>query len=145
MKAVIQRVSQADVKIKDDTAGSIQNGLLVLLAIHKDDTEEKIDKAVNKILNLRIFHDKEGKMNLSLNDVQGELLVVSQFTLYGDTKKGKRPGFSDSAGPEKARLFYDKFVSICRQRGITTETGEFGAEMKVSLTNDGPVTLIVDI
>jgi len=145
MRAIVQRVAKAEVTVDKEIVGSIGQGLLVLLAVHKDDTEDKIAKLADKIVNLRIFADEQGKMNRSLMDIPGELLIVPQFTLYGDTRKGNRPGFADSAGPDKARLFCDQFVSVCKDKGFKTETGAFGQHMQVSLANDGPVTLTVEI
>jgi D-tyrosyl-tRNA(Tyr) deacylase len=145
MRVIIQRVKKADVKVQGEIVGAIDTGLLVFFAVHKDDTEDKIKKMADKILNLRIFSDEVGKMNLSLLDVGGEILVVSQFTLYGDTKKGKRPSFIESARPEKAIPMYENFVSYIKGKGIKIETGEFGKEMEVALVNDGPTTLLIDL
>ncbi len=145
MRVIIQRVKKSDVKVQGEIVGAIDKGLLVLFAVHKDDTEDKIKKMADKILNLRIFSDSEDKMNLSLLDVGGEILVVSQFTLYGDTKKGKRPSFVDSARPEKAIPMYENFVSYIREKRIKTETGKFGEEMEVGLVNDGPTTILIDL
>ena len=144
MRAVIQRVKEAEVKVDGKTIGKISKGLLVLLAIHQDDTEDKIKKMATKIINLRIFGDKDEKMNLSVKDVGGEILVVSQFTLYGDTSRGNRPSFIESARPEKAIPYYKKFVEKIKDSGPKTATGEFGAMMDVNLVNDGPVTIIID-
>lgn len=145
MKAVVQRVKEANVKVGGEIVGQIEKGLLVLLAIHKDDAEEKITKMAEKIINLRVFSDKNDKMNLSLLDISGQILVVSQFTLYADTKKGNRPSFMESAKPDKAKPFYEKFIKYMKNKGIKTQAGEFGAMMDVSLTNSGPVTIILDI
>jgi len=144
MRAVIQRVKEAEVKVDGKTIGKISKGLLVLLAIHQDDTEDKIEKTATKIINLRIFGDKDEKMNLSVKDVGGEILVVSQFTLYGDTSRGNRPSFIESARPEKAIPYYKKFVEKIKDSDLKTATGEFGAMMDVNLVNDGPVTIIID-
>jgi len=144
MKTVIQRVSHASVTIDEVVKGEIQKGFLVLLGITHSDTEKDVKWMVEKISGLRVFEDENGKMNLSLEDVGGELLLVSQFTLYGDAKKGRRPSFIDAARPEKAIPLYEKFVELAKEKGIEVATGEFGADMKVSLLNDGPVTLIVD-
>jgi len=144
MRAVIQRVKNAEVKIDGKIVGKIGKGLLVLLAVHQDDTEDKIEKMATKIINLRIFADKDDKMNLSIKDVGGEILVVSQFTLYGDISKGNRPSFIESAKPDKAVPYYEKFVEKIKVSGLKTATGEFGAMMEVSLINDGPVTIIID-
>ena len=145
MRAVIQVVSSANVKVDNKTVGEINLGYLILLAIHSDDTEDKIIKMVDKIEGLRIFTDASGKMNLSLKDVGGEVLLVSQFTLYGETKKGNRPSFIDSAKPIKAVPYYEKVVSLLKDKGFKVATGIFGAMMKVSLTNDGPTTIIIDL
>lgn len=145
MRAVIQRVKEAEVKISSKIVGKIGKGLLVLLAVHADDTEDKIEKMATKIINLRIFGDKDDKMNLSVRDVGGEILIVSQFTLYGDISKGNRPSFIESARPDKAVPYYEKFVEKIEGSGLKTETGEFGAMMEVSLINDGPVTVIIDL
>lgn len=145
MRTVIQRVKNASVKVGGETVGQIGHGFLVLLAVHKNDEEAVIQKMADKILKLRIFEDEKGKMNRSIQDTQGEILVVSQFTLYGDCRKGNRPGFTDSARGEKAIPFYEKFVSYIKEQGIKTETGKFGAKMAVELVNDGPTTLIIDL
>jgi D-tyrosyl-tRNA(Tyr) deacylase len=145
MKTILQRVSRASVVVQGKTVGSIQNGILIFLGVHKDDKEDKIPKLADKITNLRIFSDKADKMNLSVTDIKGQILVVSQFTLYGDLYKGNRPGFNGAAEPEKARLFYDKFVQYLKDKGIDVKTGEFGASMRVSLINNGPVTFILEI
>ena len=144
MRAVIQRVKNAEVKIDGKIVGKIGKGLLVLLAVHQDDTEDKIEKMAAKIINLRIFADEEDKMNLSVKDVGGEILVVSQFTLYGDISKGNRPSFIESAKPDKAVPYYEKFVAKIKSSGLKTATGKFGAMMEVSLINDGPVTIVVE-
>ncbi len=144
MRAVVQRVISSSVKVGDKLTGEIGNGLMVLLGISDDDRLSDIDYMVEKITNLRIFEDEEGKMNLSLFDVKGELLVVSQFTLYGDCRKGRRPSFVKAAGQEKAREYYNIFIEKCNNLGINTETGVFQAEMLVNINNDGPVTLIID-
>ena len=145
MRAVIQAVSSVNVKVDDNVVGEIKRGYLVLLAIHTDDTEDKIIKMADKISDLRIFTDENDKMNLSLKDVGGEILLVSQFTLYGDTKKGSRPSFSDSAKPVKAVPYYEKVVSLLKNKNIKVETGQFGAMMQVSLVNEGPTTVIIDL
>jgi len=144
MRAVVQRVSEASVEVDNKIIGKINNGLLVLLGVGKDDSEEDVKYLAEKIVNLRIFDDKDGKMNLSLLDVNGELLIVSQFTLYGDCRKGRRPSYSESATPEKAEKLYNLFVDFSKKSGLKVETGRFGAYMKVSLVNDGPVTLLLD-
>ena len=152
MRAVIQRVKKSEVKVGEKIIGKISKGLLVLLAVHKDDSEassaegeKAIQKLADKIINLRIFSDEDDKMNLSVKDIGGEILVVSQFTLYGDCAKGNRPSLINSAPPEKAIPIYENFVSYIRGQGIKTATGEFGAMMAVELVNDGPVTIIIEI
>ena len=144
MRAVVQRVTNADVKIDDRVNGKIDNGLLVLLGVGNGDTEEDMKYIADKIIKLRIFSDENDKMNLSLEDVGGSMLVISQFTLYGDCSHGRRPYFGNAMEPVSANEMYEKFVAYIRERGIHTETGEFGADMKVSLTNDGPVTIILE-
>ena len=143
MRAVIIRVSHADVVIDGQTAGKIGKGFLVLLGIAPEDTRAQAEKLANKICNLRIFEDENGKMNLSLDAVNGELLVVSQFTLYADCKS-RRPGFTGAAKPDTAIPLYEYFIEKCRERGFNVQTGRFGADMKVSSLNDGPVTIIMD-
>ena len=145
MRVVIQRVKNANVKVDNKIIGEIGHGLLILLAVHKDDEESVIKKMADKIINLRIFEDDNGKMNLSLKDVNGEILVVSQFTLYGNCRKGNRPSFIESARPDKAIPMYDKFVKYIKGQEIKMETGKFGAMMDVKLINNGPVTIIIDI
>ena len=144
MRAVVQRVTNADVKIDGRVNGKIDNGLLVLLGLGNGDTEEDMKYIADKIIKLRIFSDENDKMNLSLEDVGGSMLVISQFTLYGDCSHGRRPYFGNAMEPVSANEMYEKFVAYIRERGIHTETGEFGADMKVSLTNDGPVTIILE-
>ena len=144
MRAVVQRVIQARVEVDGAVVGEIQAGLLVLLGVAKTDAAADADYLVEKIVNLRIFGDQAGKMNRSLLDTGGALLVVSQFTLYGDCRKGRRPGFDAAAGPELARALYEHFVATARATGVRVETGVFQAHMAVSLTNDGPVTLLVE-
>lgn len=144
MRAVIQRVSEAKVSIRGKTIGSVGQGLLALIAVHREDREAVIEKMAEKILKLRIFSDSENKMNLSVKDVGGQILLISQFTLYSDPKKGNRPGFSDSADPKTANEFYQKLIQRLRAE-IQVETGEFGGNMQVSLVNDGPVTIIIDL
>lgn len=145
MKLLIQRVKQANVKVDNEVVGKIDKGFLVFLGITHTDTKEVADYLVNKLINLRVFEDENYKMNLNLNDVNGELLVVSQFTLYADTKKsGNRPSFIDAAKPEYANELYKYFVHKCKENGIHTETGKFGADMKVELINDGPVTIMLE-
>ena len=144
MRAVLQRVTQAKVTVGEDVTGEIGAGLLVLLGVSKPDTAADAEYLVEKILNLRIFSDEEGKMNRSILDIGGGLLVVSQFTLYGDCRKGRRPSFDDAAPAEQARSLYEHFVAVARRSAVRVETGIFQAHMAVSLTNDGPVTLILE-
>lgn len=149
MRALIQRVSQASVTIDQNTVGAIDQGLLVLLGIQKGDSQETADKMLHKLFNYRVFSDTEGKMNLSTIDIQGDLLLVSQFTLAADTHKGLRPGFSTAAPPAQAQALYHYFVDQAQQKASDSQTaiatGQFGADMKVSLTNDGPVTFLLEI
>ena len=144
MRAVVQRVTNADVKIDGRVNGKIDDGLLVLLGVGNGDTEEDMKYIADKIIKLRIFSDENDKMNLSLEDVGGSMLVISQFTLYGDCSHGRRPYFGNAMEPVSANEMYEKFVAYIREQGIHTETGEFGSDMKVSLTNDGPVTIILE-
>ena len=144
MKAVLMRVQRASVTIDERETRSIGRGFLILLAVTHDDTEAQAVKLADKLTGLRIFEDENGKMNRSLEDVKGQLLIVSQFTLYGSCKKGRRPEFLSAARPEVAIPLYEKFVQLCRDKGFHTETGEFGAYMQVESLNDGPVTLVVD-
>ena len=144
MRAVIQRVTRASVTIEGQVAGEIGNGLVVLLGIARDDTKEDADYLASKIVALRIFDDAEGRMNISLKDTDGGLLIVSQFTLYGDVRRGLRPSWSDAAPPEIAEPLYDYFVESSRKLPGRVETGSFGAMMLVELVNDGPVTLLLD-
>ena len=144
MRAVVQRVSQARVVIDGETVGEVGRGLLVLLGVTHADTPEAAAWLADKVVGLRIFNDADGKMNLSVGDVGGGVLVVSQFTLYGDCQKGRRPSFIDAARPEQAIPLYDRFVAALRGRGLQVATGEFGAHMLVEIHNDGPVTLILE-
>ena len=144
MRAVVQRVSSSKVTVEDNIMGQIKKGLLVLLGVTHEDTSSDVDYMIDKILNLRIFEDENGKMNLSLKDVGGELLVVSQFTLYGDCRKGKRPSFTNAARPEVATPLYEEFVQKSKDQDIVVQTGQFGAHMMVDLINDGPVTILLD-
>jgi D-tyrosyl-tRNA(Tyr) deacylase len=144
MRAVLQRVSRARVVVDGAVIGEIGRGLLVLLGIATRDTPEQARWLADKVIGLRIFTDADGKMNLALPDVGGAVLVVSQFTLYGDCRKGRRPSFIEAAGPDVAIPLYEAFVNAVRAQGIPTATGQFGAMMQVELINDGPVTLIVD-
>ena len=142
MKIVVQRVKEAAVTVEGKTVGRIGKGFLVLLGVSQTDTEAQADRLAKKMLGLRIFPDAEGKTNLSLADVGGHLLVVSQFTLYADCRKGSRPSFTNAAGGEKAERLYEYFVDLCRQGNPKVETGVFGAHMDVSLINDGPFTIV---
>jgi D-aminoacyl-tRNA deacylase len=144
VKAVVQRVSRARVTIGARVTGAIERGLLVLLGVGKQDTAEQVAWMADKIAGLRIFADKDGKMNRDLAAAGGAVLVVSQFTLYGDVTKGRRPSFVDAAPPETAVPLYEAFIAALRGRGLTVETGEFGAMMDVELVNDGPVTLLLE-
>lgn len=144
MRFVIQRVTQSSVSVDGNVIGKIGKGLLVLIGVAGEDTEETADKLVRKLTGLRIFEDENGKTNLSLADVGGELLLISQFTLYANCKKGNRPSFTDAGSPEKAKALYEYIIAKCRENVPIVETGSFGAEMKVSLVNDGPFTIILD-
>ena len=144
MIAVLQRVTTGKVKIGDRIVGDIDNGLVILLGVHRDDKEEDIIFLADKVIGLRIFNDNNGKMNISLQDAEGSVLVISQFTLCGDWRKGRRPSFTKAADPHKGKLLYDRFIDAVRSRGINVETGEFGAAMDVSLVNSGPVTFVLD-
>jgi D-tyrosyl-tRNA(Tyr) deacylase len=144
MRAVVQRVSKSSVTIKAETVGEIEKGLMVLLGVANDDTPADADFLAEKIVNLRIFSDAAGKMNRSLLETGGDMLVVSQFTLLGDCRKGRRPSFIHAAGPEKGNALYEYFVDRIRKKGVFVETGRFGAMMAVSLVNDGPVTLVLE-
>lgn len=144
MRAIIQRVTEASVVVEGEMVGQIGRGLLVFLGIGHGDEEKDLNYMVDKITGLRIFEDNDDKMNLSLMDIQGEILIVSQFTLYGDVRKGKRPSFTLSAFPEKGEDYYNRFIDKIREKNIKYGTGKFGADMKVSLLNDGPVTIMLD-
>lgn len=144
MKFVIQRVEEASVEIDKKTIAEIKQGYLVLIGIAHEDTKEIADYLINKLINLRVFEDKEGKMNLSLKDIEGELLLVSQFTLYGDCSRGNRPSFSQASKPEEANKLYEYIVKECKQKVETVKSGVFGANMKINLINDGPVTIIME-
>ncbi|AKO94250.1 D-aminoacyl-tRNA deacylase [Priestia filamentosa] len=144
MKVVLQRAKDAKVTVEGTTVGAISKGLVLLVGVTHEDTEEDVKYLAGKIPNLRIFEDESEKMNLSLLDVEGAILSVSQFTLYGDCRKGRRPNFMGAAKPDKAELLYEKFNAALREKGIIVETGTFGAMMDVSFTNDGPVTLILE-
>lgn len=144
MRAVVQRVLDARVTVEDDCVGKIDKGLLVFLGISQEDGEQEVKYIIDKITNLRIFEDADSKMNLSLLDIQGSLLIVSQFTLYGDVRKGRRPSFDKAARPNEAKALYDLFVAECKALGLPISTGVFQAHMVVSLANDGPVTILID-
>jgi D-aminoacyl-tRNA deacylase len=144
MRAVLQRVSQAKVTVEGEAVGEIDKGFVILLGVARDDTQQDADSLAEKIINLRVFPDGQEKMNLSLLDTDGELLVISQFTLYGDARKGRRPSYIEAAEPEIARRLYEYFVARLRGKGIRVETGIFQAMMQVSLVNDGPVTILLD-
>ena len=144
MRAVVQRVSRAQVAVNGDIVGAIGSGLLVLLGLGSSDTEADASYLAEKITGLRIFEDEHGKMNRSVQDIGGGILVVSQFTLYGDVRRGKRPAFDDAATPESARRLYDFFVEEIRKSGVRCETGRFEEKMQVELVNEGPVTILLD-
>lgn len=144
MRVVIQRVSQAEVVIENQSVGKIERGFMILVGIHEEDGPEDVAYLVRKISKLRVFEDEAGKMNLGIQEINGSILSVSQFTLYADTKKGNRPSFIEAARPEKAIPLYESFNQQLRDLAIPVETGEFGADMSVSLVNDGPVTIIID-
>jgi D-tyrosyl-tRNA(Tyr) deacylase len=144
MRAVVQRVKQSSVKTGNEVVGQIGSGLLVLLGVARDDTVKDADYLANKIINLRIFEDPDGKMNRSLLETGGELLAVSQFTLLADCRKGRRPSFVEAAEPRKATDLYQKFVDLVRENGVKVQTGRFRAMMEVALINDGPVTVIIE-
>lgn len=144
LRAVLQRVTEASVDIGRKERGRIGGGLVILLGIAKGDSSRDIEYLAEKVCNLRIFEDKEGKLNLSLLDIEGEILVISQFTLLGNTRKGRRPGFDDAALPGEARGLYEGFVKALKNKSIKVETGEFGARMLVKIFNDGPVTFILE-
>ena len=144
MRAVVQRVSSAEVRVDDKMVGRVGKGLLVYLGVGKEDTVSDIEYMAEKVSGLRIFEDENGKMNLSVQDIRGEILAISQFTLYGDVRKGKRPSFSDSAAPDKGEELYNQFIRRIQGIGIRIEKGIFGAHMMVDYVNDGPVTILLD-
>ena len=144
MRAVVQRVSRARVTVGDDIAGEIGRGLLVLLGVGHEDSEDDADYLAEKIVGLRVFEDDSGKMNRAVGEAEGSVLVVSQFTLYGDVRRGKRPSFDAAAPPEKARTLYEYFVDRVRASGLRCETGKFQEVMQVEVVNDGPVTILLD-
>lgn len=144
MKFVIQRVTYAEVCVNQKTIGKIGKGFLVFIGVSQDDTQELADKLIRKLINLRIFEDEQGKTNLSLQDVSGELLLISQFTLYADCKKGNRPSFTKAGDPVLANDLYEYIIAECRKQIPNVQTGSFGADMKISLLNDGPFTILLD-
>ena len=144
MRAVVQRVKRAEVRLGEEVVGRIGVGVTVLLGVGKNDTEATAEAVAEKIANLRVFDDDQGRMNRSLLETGGQALCVSQFTLYGDCRKGRRPSYDQAAAPDRALLLYESFVASLRKRGISTETGRFRAMMEVELVNDGPVTLLLD-
>lgn len=144
MRAVVQRVKSASVMVDRKVIGSIEKGLLIFLGVEEKDDDSDLNYILDKTTGLRIFEDEDEKMNLSILDVKGEILVVSQFTLYGDVRKGKRPSFSTAARPDKGNEYYLKYIEEIKTRGIVVETGQFGADMDVQLINDGPVTILLD-
>lgn len=144
MRFVVQRVSEASVKIDGKVEGEISKGFMVLIGISQNDTKEIADKMIKKLLGLRIFEDENGKTNLSIEAVGGELLLISQFTLYADCRKGNRPSFINAGAPDMANELYEYIVDECRKKGAVVKTGQFGADMKVSLVNDGPFTILLD-
>jgi D-tyrosyl-tRNA(Tyr) deacylase len=145
VKAVVQRVSEARVRVRGEPVGEVETGLCVLLGVARGDGPAEAQRLAEKVARLRIFEDEEGRFDLSLLDVGGEALVVSQFTLLADTAKGNRPSFTDAAPPEEAELLYERFCEALRELGVPVQTGVFGASMEVSLVNDGPVTIILDV
>ena len=155
MKLVVQRVKNANVSIENNIVGKINQGFVVLLGVSNEDTKENADYLVKKLLNLRVFSDNDDKMNLSIKDIEGELLIVSQFTLYADCRKGNRPSFAnckkgnrpsfiEAAKPEHAKPLYEYFINECRKENLNVQTGEFGADMQIELINDGPVTILLE-
>ena len=145
MRALIQRVTSASVKVDEKIVGKIGKGFLIFLGVYEEDTEEKIEKLTKKIVNLRIFNDENDKMNLSIKEVKGEILLISQFTLCADTRKGNRHSFVSAKNPKDANVIYEKTIESIRNEGIIVEKGIFGADMKVELLNDGPVTILLDV
>lgn len=144
MRFVIQRVSKASVKVEERQIGAIEKGFLVFIGVCQEDTKEIADKMIKKLIGLRIFEDEQGKTNLALSDVGGSLLLISQFTLYADCRKGNRPSFIQAGAPDMAKALYEYIIDECKKQIDTVEQGEFGADMKVELLNDGPFTILVD-
>jgi len=144
MRAVVQRVASSSVSVNENIIGEIGIGFNVLIGISKDDTLEDLKYIKDKIINLRVFHDENDKMNLSLLDIKGEILVISQFTLYGDCRKGRRPNFMEAQGGMDAKKLYEEFLELIKTSNLKVESGEFGADMKVQINNDGPVTILLD-
>jgi len=144
MRAVVQRVKRASVSVGNNIVGKISEGLVILLGVGRDDSDEDARYLAEKIVNLRIFDDKDGKMNLSLLDVKGQALIISQFTLYGDCRRGRRPSYSESAAPDMAKSLYERFIDFVKQFDVHVESGIFAADMLVEIHNDGPVTLLLD-
>lgn len=144
MRAVVQRVHTCAVSVDQKTVGEIDKGLLVYLGVEKEDTDEDLQYLVDKVAGLRIFSDSDGKMNLSVQDIQGQILAVSQFTLCADTRKGKRPSYNNAASPQMGEQYYNRFIDAVRAKGIKVESGVFGGKMQVKYTNDGPVTILLD-
>lgn len=144
MRVLLQRVTEATVRIDGEIVGQCGRGFLLLIGVKCGDTERDLEYLVGKCLGLRVFEDSEGKMNLGLTDIGGEILAVSQFTLYADTRHGRRPGFTQAAPPSESEPLYEKFVARLRESGLKVETGRFGADMKITLVNDGPVTIMLD-
>lgn len=144
MRAVVQRVKEASCRVDGEIVGKIDKGILLFLGVGQGDEDKDLNYLVDKVVGLRIFSDDEGKMNLSLEDIEGEILIISQFTLYGDVRKGKRPSFTNSAAPDLGEKFYKQFIEEVKSRGIKAETGVFGADMDIELINDGPVTILLD-
>ena len=144
MRAVVQRVASSSVSVNENIIGEIGIGFNVLIGISKDDTVEDLNYIKDKIINLRVFHDENDKMNLSLLDIKGEILIISQFTLYGDCRKGRRPNFMEAQGGMDAKKLYEEFLELIKTSNLKVESGEFGADMKVQINNDGPVTILLD-
>jgi len=144
MRAVVQRVLESEVEVDNEVIGSIDEGLCILLGVGDEDSKEDVDYLVDKIVNLRIFDDEDGKMNLSVKDLDKEIMIVSQFTLYGDCRSGRRPGYSQAASPDKAEKLYDYFIKKIKETELGYANGEFKAYMNLTLNNDGPVTLLID-